>query len=167
MTRAVVHFMLRFLIVHTVVYFLIHGISYEWYLSIWYSNPDSNVSSFMRNPDDSRVWAHVWRWILPAQILRGVFLSLAFTPFYIYLMQMTRSKRFLVIAFILFFIGGLGTYIPGPGSVEGLLHMHPDLGLGFHLAFQPIVLIESFLTAGFIALWMGPKRISQDLIKHT
>lgn len=165
MSRVVFHFILRLIIVHVLVYFLIHGLVYEGYLLDLYDNPNHRFPRFIRSPENQTIWSHVWRWILPLQVLRGFLTGIALSPFYVSLVNMKRSKRFLVLFFVLFFIGGWSSYIPGPGSLEGLLHLHPDIHLGFHLAFLPLVFFESLLTSLGVSMWLGKKK-SPDILLH-
>jgi hypothetical protein len=166
MTNAVFHFIVRLIIVHVIVYFVVHGIIYEGYLISMYDDPESHLPRFIRSPEDHKVWAHVWRWILPLQVLRAFLVGMALSPFYLYLKQMTRSKRFLVLFVLFLILGGWSSYIPGPGSLEGLLHLHPDIHLGFHLAFLPLLLLEALLTALGISMWTGKKNQRPEHIRR-
>lgn len=166
MPIAVFHFMLRLIVVHVLVYAVVHFISYELWLATFYNSSEGKLSLFLRNPEDSTVWAHVWRWILPAQILRGLLLGIALSPFYIFLKQMKRSKRFLVLFFVFLLLGAWGSYIAGPGNLEGLLHLHPDISIWTHLAFQPIIIMECLLCSLGISLWMGKKEMHPNILKE-
>ncbi len=165
MSRAVFHFILRLIIVHVAVYFLVHGLVYEGYLIDLYDNPDHRFPRFIRSPENQTVWSHVWRWILPIQVIRAFLVGIALSPFYGTLLNMKRSKRFLVLFFVLFLIGGWSAYIPGPGSLEGLLHLHPDIHLGFHFAFLPLVLFESLFTSLGVSMWLGRRKNPDSLLE--
>jgi hypothetical protein len=163
MPRAVLHFLVRVIIIHISAYFISLGLGYQFFIADLYEGSDGVLSHFFRSPEDRTMWAHVTRWVLPAQILRGFLIGLGLLPFYYYLKQMKRSKRFLVLLTLFVTLGLWAASSAGPGTIEGLIHIRPDVSLYAHLIIQPSLLLYTFLTSLGISMWMGKKKSLPDL----
>src|SRR5688572_13359487 len=94
-------FILRSTVVHVATYMTIGALSYWLVARPEWSGP--NLRPWMRNPESELVL----RWLLPAQLLRGVLHGLAFFPLRSTLLRMGRGGG-LVIASLLMLIGSVG-----------------------------------------------------------
>jgi len=163
MPRAVLHFLVRVIIIHILAYFVSLGLGYQLFIADLYEGADGVLSHFFRSPEDRTLWAHVTRWVIPAQIIRGLLIGLGLLPFYFYLMQMKRSKRFLVLFTLFISLGLWASASAGPGTIEGLIHIRPDVPLYAHLIIQPSLILYTILTALGISMWMGKRKSLPDL----
>jgi hypothetical protein len=157
MRHIIVQFLLKFIVVTLVTSFVIGSISYLLITKGLYSGENSVYGSFIRDPDNPEQWIHVTRWFIIGQVIRGLLMGLALLPFYYSMMQMKRSKRFLVLTSIYLVFGFWASSGPSPGSIEGLIYLKPDIGWWGHLLIQPQVLLEGACIGAWMALWMGKK----------
>lgn len=157
MKLAVLQFVLRWMACHVISYAVVRGLFLFLILTFATENFMDVVESYFRSPEDLVAWSHIWRWVVPIQVLRAGITAFALLPFYTTLLAMSRSKRILVLFSMLFILGGVGAYSAGLGALEGLLYLHPEVALRYHLLYIFMFFLETMLTALLFSLWVGPK----------
>ena len=132
-------------IVHTITYFIAGALAYTLGdYETTFSQPP--LSYFMRPTSDP--------WVMAGplfQPVRGGIFALAFYP----LRKVLFAKRggWLTLWWLLFALGVLSTFGPGPGSVEGLIYTTiPPLGQMLGLWE---VLLQSFLLSIVLFYWVN------------
>jgi hypothetical protein len=122
-----------------------------------YAGEDALYADFIRDPENPAQWIHVTRWFWIGQTIKGILMGMALLPFYFALMQMKRSKRFLVLTGIYLVFGFWSSAVAAPGTIEGLIYLKPDIGVWGHLFIQPQIILQGIIISGWMALWMGKK----------
>jgi len=158
MRQTIFKFIIKWTIANLVTSFTVGSIAYILWTKGLYTGENPAYGDFMRSPDNPAQWIHVTRWYLFGQVIRGVLMGLALLPFYFSLLQMKRSKRFLVLTTVYLVFGFWSAAVPAPGTIEGLIYLKPDIGLWGHLLIQPQIVIQGLVLGGWMALWMGKKK---------
>lgn len=148
-------FSLKVIILHVATYFITGAIAYPLLTKDFYVGPNPVFATFWRTEADPVLWAHVTTWFMPAQILRGLLLSIAFYPFYQTLMSWNYGKRFAAISGIYLLIGFWAAAVAAPGTIEGLVYMRPEITAQIHLQVQPEILFQGLAFGAGLAAWMG------------
>jgi hypothetical protein len=97
------------------------------------------------------------KWILPAQILRGILLASVLYPFFETINTWNYLKRFLTISGLYIIIGFWASAVAAPGTIDGMVYMRPEITMNIHLKVQWEILIQGLLLSAWIAKWMKPK----------
>lgn len=158
MRNTILKFILKLTIVNLVSSFVIGSLSYLLLTKGLYSGENAAFGGFMRSPENPEQWVHVTRWFIIGQLIRGGLMGLALLPFYFALMQMKRSKRFLVLTGIYLVFGFWSAAVAAPGTIEGLIYLKPEVGLWGHALIQPQVILQGIVIGAWMALWMGKKQ---------
>lgn len=109
----------------------------------------------MRSEKDPVLWAHVMRWFIPGQVLRGILMATALFPFLDTLLAWPFLKRFISIAGIYLIFGYWAGSVPGLGNIEGMVYMRPEFTLPMHLRVQPETLLQGLALGAWIAWWIS------------
>lgn len=157
MRKLILPFIFKITVVNVLSTFLVGSIFFLFLTKGMYTGDDGSYSGFMRNPEESDQWIHVSRWFFLGQVIKGILMGLALLPFYYTLMEMKRSKRFLVLLGIYVIFGFWAAFVAAPGNIEGLIYLKPDIGLKGHLFIQPHMLLQALLISGWLSMWMGKK----------
>jgi hypothetical protein len=144
--------------VHTVTYFVVGALAYQLLMKQFYTGPDPAFGAFMRTPDDATVWSHVVRWFLPAQLLRGLLISLVLYPFFETLLRWDFKRRFAAISGLYIVLGYWAATVAAPGTIEGMVYMRPEITAYLHLIGQPEIIIQGLALGVLLAWWMPPGR---------
>jgi hypothetical protein len=145
MLRSFFGFFLRVTIVHVVMYVGIGALSYALLAEKYWTGPDAVPG--LRDPTGEIVT----RWMLPAQVLRGLLLAVALYPLRRAFLDLGRCGG-LVIASLLIIIGSIGGV---GGLIENVVYTE-DVPLGLLLAHLPEVVIQALLF-GYLLLWWQRK----------
>jgi len=145
---------------HVLTYSVMGAIAYQLLTKDFYVGPNPIFASFMRTEAEPALWAHVMRWLLPAQVLRGVLIAAVLYPFFNTLQAWSFGKRFLAIASLYLVLGCWATAVPAPGTIEGLVYMRPVVTTYVHLKVQPEIVAQGLALGALVAWWMAPKRRS-------
>ncbi len=146
LARALAGFSWRVTALHLVTYWLAGTISYLLVTHVYYTGPQALPE--MRDPSGP----FVQKWILPAEILRGILLALALFPLRRALFELGRWGG-AVVASLLLVIGPIAGI---SGIVEGIVftkNAHFDL---FIVSF-PEILVQTLLF-GYLLLWWDRRR---------
>ncbi|MBI1940300.1 MAG: hypothetical protein HYS33_02195, partial [Acidobacteria bacterium] len=110
---------------HVLTYFIVGAIAYQLLTKDFYVGPDPIFKAFMRTEAEPDLWAHVMRWFLPAQVLRGILIAAVLYPFFDTLNGWPFSKRFLSISSLYVVLGCWAATVAAPGTIEGMVYMRP------------------------------------------
>lgn len=157
MRKIILPFLFKITVVNVVSTFLVGSLFFLFLTKGLYTGEEGPYTDFMRNPEETDQWIHVSRWFFIGQVIKGVLMGLALLPFYYALMEMKRSKRFLVILGIYVIFGFWAAAVAAPGNIEGLIYLKADIGLKGHLFIQPHMLLQAALIAASLSMWMGKK----------
>lgn len=145
---------------HVTTYFLAGALAYNLFTKEFYVGPHPIFAAFMRTEAEPELWAHVVRWFLPAQILRGLLMALVLYPLFDTLKAWSFGKRFLLIAGLYLVLGFWGATVAAPGTLEGMVYLRPFITAQVHLKVQPEIigqgLVLAFLIAG--AMTEAPRK---------
>jgi hypothetical protein len=155
--RRVLAFAAKSSVVHAATYFLVGAMAYQLLTKHFYEGPDPLFARFMRTPAEPDAWAHVMRWFLPAQLLRGALMGLALAPFLETLAARPWRRRALALAGVYLVFGFWGTAVAAPGTIEGLVYLRPEFDARVHLLVQPEILAQALLWAAALAAWTRPR----------
>jgi len=71
----------RVTIAHVVTYIAVGALAYPLLTREFFEGSAGLAAQVMRTPAEPALWAHVTRWMLPFQVLRGVLIALVLYPF--------------------------------------------------------------------------------------
>jgi hypothetical protein len=136
---------------HVTTYFLAGAIAYPLLTKKYYVGQNPIFAAFLRTEADPELWAHVGRWFLPAEILRGLLISLVLYPLFDVLKAWTFTKRWLLISALLVGLGFWAAAVPAPGTIEGMIYLRPFITPAVHLHVQPENILQGLALAFFVA----------------
>jgi hypothetical protein len=140
--RVLVGFTYRSTLLHVITYLVVGGLSYHFVAHRYWEGPQALPG--LQNPHS----AHVMRWFVPAQIIRGILHGFVLFPLRRALLDMKRWGG-LVIGSILFMFGsviGIG------GAIEGWVYT-TNFHLPLFLAHLPEVVIQTLLYGYLLLAW--------------
>ena len=143
---------------HVLTYFVVGAIAYQFLTKDFYIGPDPIFKTFMRTEAEPDLWAHVMRWFLPAQILRGILIAAVLYPFFDTLSGWPFRKRFLAISGLYLVFGLWAAAGASPGSIEGMVYMRPFITPAVHLKVQPELVVQGLALSALVAWWMAPRK---------
>jgi hypothetical protein len=133
------------MVTHTVTYFII-GLAAFWCIDYAQTFAEPGVRSLMRQTDEPVVMAGPL-----FQPIRGVLFGLVF---YLLREPLFRARTgWLVLWFVLFVVGILGTFGPAPGSIEGMVYS--TLPFRFHLECLPEIVVQALALAVLLWYWVN------------
>ena len=136
---------------HVTTYFLAGALAYNFLIRDFYTGPNPIFATFMRTEAEPALWAHVVRWFLPVQILRGFLMAAVIYPLFDTLKTWSFRKRYLLIAGLYLVLGFWGATVAAPGTLEGMVYMRPSITPEVHLRVQPEIVGQGLALAFFIA----------------
>jgi hypothetical protein len=149
--RKLVWFVLLVAIAHAITYFLVGALAFATLTHRLYEGADPLFGSYLRTPGEIQLWEHVTAWFLPAQLLRGVLIGLALSPFLPLLRRWSVWRRTVAVAGLYLVIGFWAAAVAAPGNIEGLVYLRPEFTLDVVVLVQPEILVQgaamSFLVA--------------------
>ncbi|MFW6174070.1 MAG: hypothetical protein ACOC5T_10025 [Elusimicrobiota bacterium] len=116
-------FSLWFTLIHTIAYIAAGAIALKISKDLY--EEKERLLDFLRNMSDKGESKHVQKWFIPAQILRGLILSIVLYPIIGFLGEMSFTIRFLFLAGLLFFYTDFASAIPFNNNIEGFVYMKP------------------------------------------
>jgi hypothetical protein len=129
-----------------------------WLLSLIFEGSSPLLAPLMRLPNEPELWGHVMKWMLPAQILRGVLIARALYPFLSSLQSWSYTKRFLGIASLYIVIGQWCSPVAGASTIEGWVILRPEFTTPqVVLSVIPEGLIQGLGFGAWLARWLAPK----------
>ena len=145
-------FSVWFTVLHSVMYTLAGMIALKFSREI-YEGENRNVDFIrdMKNPAESR---HVQRWFFPAQLVRGMLISLAVYPVLGALGEAAFLLRFAFMFALLFICTHIGSAAPCPDNIEGWVYLKEKyLRKNTFWKFQLEMIIYSVLVSA-AAAWL-------------
>ena len=142
-------FSIRFTLLHSLAYTVAGALILRVSRSIYEGK--SRLMDWVRDMSDVNERKHVERWFLPAQLVRGLLLSLVLYPVLDTVGEMGFGLRFTFFAGLMFVYSHIACAAPCPDNIEGLVYMKPRyFEKGAFLKYQLEMLIYSALfgTAG-------------------
>jgi hypothetical protein len=136
---------------HVTTYFLAGALAYNLLTKDFYTGPNPIFAAFMRTEAEPALWAHVVRWFLPAQILRGLLMAAVLYPLFDTLKAWPFGRRYLLIAGLYLVLGFWGAAVAAPGTIEGMVYMRPFITPEVHLRVQPEIVGQGLALAFLIA----------------
>ncbi|HZP01009.1 MAG TPA: hypothetical protein VFD30_12005 [Terriglobia bacterium] len=136
---------------HVTTYFLAGAIAYPLLTKEYYVGQNPIFAAFLRTEADPALWGHVVRWFLPAEILRGLLISIVLYPLFDVLKTWAFTKRWLLISALLVGLGFWAAAVPAPGTLEGMIYMRPFITPAVHLRVQPENILQGLALAFFVA----------------
>jgi hypothetical protein len=134
-------FACRVVIVHAVTYMVAGWIAYSLQWGGTYGG--EALQWYMRDPTSE----YVQTWFVPAQILRGIILAVAFYPFLSRIMEMRRWGWLTVASGYLL----IGTLAGSGGTIESIVYT--NVPVSFLLATLPEVVLQGLLFGYLLILW--------------
>lgn len=135
-------FSLGFILIHTAAYMLAGAITYP---IIHRGHPI--YEHYLRREEEKDEWSKTMRLLIPAQLLRGLLLSVVFFPVLGFLGGQSLLLNIVFLFGILFVVGGLASQVPFPGNIEGIVYVRDKFregSLRFYvedLIYCPIVAV--------------------------
>jgi len=151
-------FAVKVTVAQAVSYIVAGMIAYPLFTRQLFEGPSPLVAPLMRLPTEPELWSHVIKWMLPAQILRGVLMAGALYPFLSSLESWSFTKRFLSIASLYIVLGQWSSPVAGASTVEGWVILRPEFTTPqVILSVVPEGLIQGLGFGAWLARWLAPK----------
>jgi hypothetical protein len=145
-------FVLLVAIAHATTYFLVGALAFASLTHALYEGANPLFGSYLRIPGETELWRHVTTWFLPAQLLRGVLIGLALSPFLPVLRRWSVWHRTVVLAGLYLVIGFWAAAVAAPGNIEGLVYLRPEFGPDVVLLVQPEIIVQGAAMSVLVAL---------------
>lgn len=114
-------FSLWFTIFHTFSYLFAGAIALKISGDLYKGK--NRLLDFIRDMDDKEESGHVQRYFIPAQIFRGVIMSIVFYPILGVLTELSFVYLFLFIGGLMFLFTDFASAIPFANNIEGFVYM--------------------------------------------
>lgn len=153
-----VGFAVKVTIVQAVTYILAGILAYPLLTRQFFEGASPLLAPLVRLPSEPELWSHVTRWMLPAQILRGVLMAGALYPFLGILQSWSFTKRCLSLASLYGVIGQWTSPVAGASTIEGWVILRPEFTTPqIVLSVIPEGLIQGLGFGAWLARWLAPK----------
>lgn len=153
-----VRFSGRVVVAHVVTYIGVGVLAYA-FLTHQFFEPEGLTAQVMRTPADPQLWSHVTRWMLPAQVLRGLLIAGVLFPFVPTLMAWSYWRRVAVLAGLYVVLGQWASTVAGSGTIEGWLILRPEFTAP-RIVWGAMAegLVQGIALAAWLGRWMmsGP-----------
>jgi len=140
--RDLTWFVLLVAVAHAITYFLVGALAFTTLTHGLYEGADPLFGAYLRTPGEIQLWQHVTTWFLPAQLLRGVLIGLALSPFLPLLRRWSVWQRTVAVAGLYLVIGFWAAAVAAPGNIEGLVYLRPEFDIRVVLLVQPEVVVQ-------------------------
>lgn len=159
-------FILFFTIAHILTYLVVGALAYEFITKQFYQG-EVQTFIFMRTESEPQLWAHVMKWMIPGQVIRGIIMGLALLPFMAVLVRSPVLKRGLMISLIYFVFSHLSAAGPTTSNIEGFIYFRPEyFTTRTFLLTQPEIIVQSLALGFLFALFINIKGIRRNLEKQ-
>ncbi|MGM0432730.1 MAG: hypothetical protein ACQEQU_08455 [Spirochaetota bacterium] len=145
-------FSVGFTLIHTVAYTIAGAIVLRFSKDLY--EKKNRLLDYLNDMSVEAENKHVAKWFLPAQLLRGVLMSVVLYPVLGFLGELTFGLRFAFLAGLMFFYTDLTSAVPFPNNIEGFVYLkkrYLKKGLFWKLYFETILYSLAF--AGLVS-WL-------------
>ena len=157
--RPFIWFAARVTIVQAVTYIVAGLAAYPLFTRQFFEGANPLLAPLMRLPSEPALWGHVMRWMLPAQIARGILIAGALYPILSTFQSWSFTKRFLSIASLYIVIGQWSSPVAGASTIEGWVILRPEFTTPYVvLSVIPEGLIQGLGFGAWLAHWSAPQR---------
>lgn len=112
-----------FIIIHTVAYTFAGAVALKLSKDLY--EKQKRLIDYVRDMSDESDRKHVEKWFLPAQVIRGLLMSMVLYPILNLLGDTDFLIRFIFLSSLMFIYTDVGSAIPFPHNIEGLVYMKP------------------------------------------
>lgn len=149
-----VQFSGRVIVAHVVTYVGVGMLAYL-VLTRQFFEPEGVAAQVLRTPADPQLWSHVTRWMLPAQVLRGLLIAAVLFPFVPTLLAWSYARRVAALAGLYVVLGQWASTVAGSGTIEGWLILRPEFTTP-RIVWGAMVegLVQGIVLAAWLGRWM-------------
>lgn len=115
-------FSLGFTVIHFGAYYVAGMVNYSFTKDL-YGGEDGLFAPFLRDMSDPEQSRRVNRMLLPAQLARGLLMSVVLYPVLDHLGEVSLGLRFLFLGGLMFIYTDLAAATPFSNNIEGLVYM--------------------------------------------
>ena len=149
-------FAFKVTVAQAVTYIAAGIVAYPLFTKQFFEGPSPLLAHFARLPGEPELWGHVTRWMLPAQLLRGVLIAAALYPFLPVLQSWSYAKRFLVLTSLYVVLGQWTSPVAGANTIEGWVILRPEFTTpGIIVRVIPEGLMQGLAFGAWLARWLG------------
>lgn len=114
-------FSLWFIFIHTVSYIFAGAIALKISNNLY--EEKERIIDYVRDMSDESERKHVEKWFIPAQIIRGLLLSLVLYPLVGLLGDLSFLSRFVFFSGLMILFSDVAGAVPFPHNIEGMVYM--------------------------------------------
>lgn len=141
-----------FIVVHIGAYWLAGVISYPLFYKPFWEGDHPLFEPFLRTRSNAEEWKHVMIWLIPAQLIRALLMSIVLYPILAPLGELSFILRFAFLGGLMFVYADLASAVPFSNTIEGIVYMKARFVRGVFWKMQFEGLIYS-LVMGFFVGW--------------
>lgn len=146
------YFSLLFTAFHTLAYFLAGIVAYSISSDLY--EGEDRLLDFLVSPEEEGAGSFTLKKVIPAQVFRGLLMSVVLYPVLDFLGDLTFGARFLFFAGLMFIYTDLSSAVPFPSNLEGFVYMRDKYtGGNVFWKTQAEMVIYSVLF-GLFASWL-------------
>jgi hypothetical protein len=144
-------FSLLFTVIHTISYTLAGMISLKVSQDLY--KEKQRVIDYLRDMSQKEESKHVEKWFLPAQLIRGILMSVVLYPILGMLGGISFMMRALFLGGLMFIYTDFASAVPFPHNIEGYVYMKPSYIQGKASGKLYLEMIIYSLLFGLAAGW--------------
>lgn len=110
-----------FIVIHTVSYVFAGGLALKISNNLY--KEKERIIDYVRDMSDESESKHVEKWFLPAQLVRGLLLSIVLYPIVGMLGEISFVMRFLFFSGLMILFTDVASAVPFPHNIEGMVYM--------------------------------------------
>lgn len=114
-------FSLWFIFIHTASYIFAGAIALKISNNLY--EEKERIIDYVRDMSDESERKHVEKWFIPAQIIRGLLLSLVLYPLVGLLGDLSFLLRFVFFSGLMILFTDVASAVPFPHNIEGMVYM--------------------------------------------
>jgi len=113
----------------------------------------NRLLDFLRDMSDANDSNHVTKWFIPAQLVRGLFMSIVLYPVIDLLGELSFGLRFAFLSGLMFIYTDFASAVPFPHNMEGFVYMKNRYLKRKFIGKLYFEMIIYSLLFGFLASW--------------
>ncbi len=142
-----------FILAHFISYMIAGVISYRFSKDLY--EGEDRLLDFLKDMSKEEENAEVARYSLPAQILRGILLSVVFFPVLNAIGSITFINRAVFFAALMFIYTDLASAMPFPDTIEGFVYLKKQYLKASAFWKMQIEMIIYSLLFGLLVSWLA------------